>query len=272
MSRSLKAKETHAVSTSDEVGVPTTEVWEQDFNSQANEKGLGPGTEHMQSPGVNRLAQPNLNNSLMGSLKIEAVTRLLGMRIAMKDNVELKMGMQMIEQVRGYFRDPDKLDRKVSISIGNPDYSAIMYHRRGDKPYLWFIAVKAKNGRIVGDAMLWKYDKVFSTRTLSMRHIFLDPKHRGKSLGVDIYMLAINAYGAVCSSDDMGIAAVKTWRALSKVAKVKLYECEFDAFAVKIIKEVQYTWGADGIPVVSGRPITSDTPNDYREYIFRATK
>lgn len=241
----------------------------ENFNDEVNQKGLEPGSNKLGSPGVNKIAQPNLNNSLMG--KVEAVYRLLGMRIAMKDNVELKMGMRMIEQVREYFRDPNALDRKVSIQIANPDYSAIMYHRRGDKPYLWFIAVKAKNGRIVGDAMLWKYDKVFPTRTLSMRHIFLDPKHRGKSLGVDIYMMAISVYGAVCSSDDLGIAAVKTWKALSKVAKVKLYECEFDAFAVKIIKEVPYTWGADGIPVVEGRPITDDSKG-YREFIFRATK
>lgn len=67
-----------AVSTSDEVNVPNTEMWKEDFNTEENQGAVGPGQEEIRSPGVNRIAQPNLNNSLMGAFKLEAVKRLLG--------------------------------------------------------------------------------------------------------------------------------------------------------------------------------------------------
>lgn len=56
--------------------VADTHKWRENFNGEENVEGLDPGSEKIGSPGVNKIALPNLNNALMGE-RLEAVTRLL---------------------------------------------------------------------------------------------------------------------------------------------------------------------------------------------------
>jgi len=53
-----------------------TSVWHEDYNEHRDEEGR-PGHNPTDSPGVNTVLQPNLNNSLIGRVRLEAVKRLL---------------------------------------------------------------------------------------------------------------------------------------------------------------------------------------------------
>jgi GNAT superfamily N-acetyltransferase len=85
---------------------------------------------------------------------------------------------------------------------------------------------------------------------------FIKEDYRGKGYGVLMYSQAIKYFKGLCSSPNMGSMAVRTWKALAKKFKIRLWCCPFD-------KEFPFEWNSSNIPVVQGKPITRLVGEDF---------
>lgn len=94
--------------------------------------------------------------------------------------------------------------------------------------------------------------------------VYLDPRCRGKGMGIAMYLGAVKAFGFLRSGTSLGIMAVKTWAKLAKYHDVELVNYQTN-------KPVPFKWGSGGIPVVNGQPMNKGM-NMQESFIFQAKR
>lgn len=78
---------------------------------------------------------------------------------------------------------------------------------------------------------------------------FILPKYRGRKLGTVLYLGALHVFKRLASDSTIAPSAVMTWRSLEKFGyTVKLWCVTHD-------RRVDFEWGANGLPVVWGKPM-----------------
>lgn len=112
-------------------------------------------------------------------------------------------------------------------------------------------------GKVIGALAVSPYKNIILS-------VYLDPRARGKGLGLALYLGAIRGFSTLRSDTDLGIMAVKVWQKLAKYHTVKVLDADTR-------QAVPYTWSKDGIPIINGQPMNKGM-NLQREYVFAVGK
>jgi hypothetical protein len=185
------------------------------------------------------------------------------MSIAMRENYSLsafKDDIKLINRDIGKGLVPVDLGTKNGISL-----AVLKTGKYARNPNF----ILSKDKEIVGLLSLEAaYAEVTDIADYEVHAVYLKEEFRGQNLGVVLYLAAIHVLHSICSSENIGIAAVKTWKAIAKYHEVDLVVWENKAGEAGSFVAIPYAWDSRGVPTVKGVPIDKGV-NKPRSFTFR---
>jgi GNAT superfamily N-acetyltransferase len=172
-----------------------------------------------------------------------ATKRILSSPITMRENISNSGARRLVKELQKYLKAGIKPTILTTISNELELRYFEIFHT-----YHFYLVTKEE--KIIGFL-----SAKFNRFTFRVKISWIDPAYRGKNLGIELYLAAIKILGALSSSTNIGIMALKTWNKLAKYCKVSLYN-EKD-------QKVNYKLDSRGIPVVNGIPIDEQKGDFY---------